>query len=557
MKAMIPRPEPNETPSSYADRLGRWYSATVSLAHKKSYGQYLTPNSVAAYMARLLRLEAGEISLLDPGAGSGVLTCAVGEYLATMKIQPTRLIVEAYETDATLAHLLQTSLSYLEQWLSSYEICLEAVVRTDDFVMAYSEALSDALGENPSLFKAEINGGGFDIVIANPPYFKIPKSDPRATAASAVIHGQPNIYALFMATSAAVLKLGGQLVFITPRSYASGPYFGLFRERFFSKMKPEHIHVFESRADAFKRDDILQENIILKASRKDGWSDKPDRSRVWISSSNGSNDFNRRKLKRVRSSLILGMSSADKVLHIPTTDEELAIMEEIRSWPGSLKSYGLEISTGPVVPFRATPLLEKTGEVPDTHAPLLWMQHVKAMTVQWPIPEKKKPQYIKLLDSTLKLLVPNKNYVLMRRFSAKEELRRLVAAPILHSQLKSSWLGLENHLNYIHRPGGELTEEEAWGLAVLYNSSMLDSYFRTMNGNTQVSATELRAMPLPAHETIVQLGEAAMALKEPLLEIDHLVEESLSNIRHAVIAEGYVGIQKALEEGVWEVPASG
>jgi len=526
MKAMMPKPEQNETPSSYADRLGRWYSTTVTAAHKKSYGQYLTPNCVAKYMARFLRIEANVISLLDPGAGTGILTCALAEYLAAQEIRPSRLSVESYETDAELARVLQTSLTYLERWLSSFGIVLEAVVRTDDFVMAYSHVLSHVLGDNPSLFKPASNASGFDIVIANPPYFKIPKSDPRAMAASAVIHGQPNIYALFMAASAAALKPGGQLVFITPRSYSSGPYFGLFRERFFSIMKPEAIHVFESRAEAFKRDDILQENIILKASREDWWSDRPGPCHIRISSSNGSSDFNRSNVKRIRSDLILDMSSTEKVLHIPTTDEELTIMERVGSWPGSLRSYGLEISTGPVVPFRAVTLLEESGDLTATHAPLLWMQHVRAMKVQWPIVEQKKPQYIKTSDSALKILVPNKNYVLMRRFSAKEEQRRLVAAPFLHGQLKSLWLGLENHLNYIHRPGGELSEEEAWGLSVLFNSSMLDSYFRTVNGNTQVSATELRAMPLPDHETIVMLGKAAMALRDPLRKIDDLVEES-------------------------------
>lgn len=549
MKTNIPKPEPNETPSSYADRLGRWYSATVSLEHKKSYGQYLTPIPVATYMARLFRIEGDVICLLDPGAGSGILTCAVGEHLAASDMRPTRLNVTAFEADLDLAFVLRTSLAYLQEWLFSYEISLEAVVRTDDFVITYSEALSDALAVDPTLFRADGDTESFDLVIANPPYFKISKLDPRAHAASAVIHGQPNIYALFMAASAAVMKPGGQFVFITPRSYASGPYFRLFRERFFTRMKLEHIHVFESRTDAFRRDEILQENIIVKASREDGWLDKPDRGHIWISSSNGSNDFNRSKLKRLRSDLILDVCSADKVLHIPTTDEELEIMEEIRSWPGSLNSYGLQISTGPVVPFRATSHLDETGEVPGTHAPLLWMQHVRAMQVQWPIPEKKKPQYIKTSAAALKLLVPNKNYVLIRRFSAKEERRRLVAAPMLASRLKSFWLGLENHLNYIHRPGGELTEEEAWGLSLLFNSAILDSYFRTMNGNTQVSATELRAMPLPDREIIIELGKAAMALQNPLDMIDALME-SFASMNHPQIRRRWLGTQKSAGEGL-------
>jgi adenine-specific DNA-methyltransferase len=72
-----------------------------------------------------------------------------------------------------------------------------------------------------------------------------------------------------------------------------------------------------------------------------------------------------------------------------------------------------------------------------------------------------------------------------------------------------------------------LTREEAVGLSVLYNCSMLDSYFRTLNGNTQVSATELRAIPLPDKQAIMKLGEMAMNLSDPSDKVDALVAEVL------------------------------
>ena len=99
--------------------------------------------------------------------------------------------------------------------------------------------------------------------------------------------------------------------------------------------------------------------------------------------------------------------------------------------------------------------------------------------------------------------------------SAKEEARRLTALPRI-------FVGFENHLNYIHRPGGTLSDDEAWGLAALYNH-LLDAYFRAVNGNTQVSATELRAMPLPARETIIELGRCVKRLADPTDGLDVLV----------------------------------
>ncbi|MBV8452956.1 MAG: hypothetical protein JOZ29_11870 [Deltaproteobacteria bacterium] len=84
-----------------------------------------------------------------------------------------------------------------------------------------------------------------------------------------------------------------------------------------------------------------------------------------------------------------------------------------------------------------------------------------------------------------------------------------MAAPWLKNLACCSLLGIENHLNYIYRTDGELTEEEAIGLAALFNTKILDTYFRISSGNTQVSATKLRAMSLPPLDKIILLGHRA------------------------------------------------
>lgn len=83
---------------------------------------------------------------------------------------------------------------------------------------------------------------------------------------------------------------------------------------------------------------------------------------------------------------------------------------------------------------------------------------------------------------------------------------------------------IENHLNYIYRPGGDLSSEETRGLAALLNSSLMDTYFRRFSGNTQVSATELRALPLPPLELIIALGELCARSDAP---VDTFISEVL------------------------------
>jgi len=327
-----------------------------------------------------------------------------------------------------------------------------------------------------------------------------------------------------------LLRDSGEFLFITPRSFASGPYFRAFREHFFASIRPQFVHVFGSRRDAFSRDAVLQENVILKGTREDNWLSRKSAETMIISSSQGVNDLATSTRRVVQLGAALDMASREKVLRLSVSDAEDDLVLLVDSWPGSLGAYGLQISTGPVVPFRATEFVDKTGTVPGSHVPLLWMNHVRSMQVTWPI-GRHIPEYMKHVIDSQPLLVPNRNYVLLRRFSAKEEERRLVAGPYLARTSPASMVGLENHLNYVYRPGGTLTEDETYGLAALFNSSLLDTYFRTTNGNTQVSATELRAMPLPDRDVITAIGRQARKLGNVPSAIDALVLELACTVK--------------------------
>jgi adenine-specific DNA-methyltransferase len=133
------------------------------------------------------------------------------------------------------------------------------------------------------------------------------------------------------------------------------------------------------------------------------------------------------------------------------------------------------------------------------------LQHVTPAGVVWPIAGFRKPQHIKEAAPT-KLRAPNQTCVLIRRFSAKEDKQRLVACAYRGGEIPGKWLGLENHLNFIYRPDGQMEFEEALGLARLLNSPAYDDYFRVCNGNTQVGATEIRELPLPPLDTLRRLS---------------------------------------------------
>jgi adenine-specific DNA-methyltransferase len=184
---------------------------------------------------------------------------------------------------------------------------------------------------------------------------------------------------------------------------------------------------------------------------------------------------------------------------------------------------GLTVSTGRVVDFRVR---DKLRDMPGrSDAPLIYPGHLRTGRLHWPYPELKKPNAITREADTEKLLLPHGTYVAVRRFSTKEERRRVFASVVEASRLPDGSVGFENHLNVFHCEGAGFSEDLAWGLAAFLNSSSVDAFFRQFNGHTQVNATDLRSLRYPAHADLEVIGRRT---REPVTDqaaIDALVAE--------------------------------
>ena len=225
---------------------------------------------------------------------------------------------------------------------------------------------------------------------------------------------------------------------------------------------------------------------------------------IIVSFSQGIRDLDQPHQKEYPATDIVDVDSVEKVVYLPVDSRDEAILSMFRSWDGNMEKYGIKISTGPVVAFRAHDFI--VSEPGKDTVPLYWLHNVVKMLCDHPVQKKDKGQYIKVTSETKTALLPNKNYVLLRRFSSKDDSSRLVAAPYFGNMSQYEAVGIENKLNYIYRPKGHLRRDEVMGLTALLDSEMFDAYFRTFNGNINVSATELRMMPLPPIETIREIG---------------------------------------------------
>ena len=123
----------------------------------------------------------------------------------------------------------------------------------------------------------------------------------------------------------------------------------------------------------------------------------------------------------------------------------------------------------------------------------------------------KKPNAIERNAQTEKWFYPNGFYCVVRRFSSKEEKRRIMASVVDPNTFPdTTMLGFENHLNVFHENRGGLPQTLANGLAVFLNTSAVDENFRRFNGHTQVNATDLKLMKYPSRDRLIALGTWAM-----------------------------------------------
>jgi adenine-specific DNA-methyltransferase len=482
---------------------------------QEELGQFLTATPVAAFMASMFGSFSGTVRVLDAGAGAGSLTAAFVARLCEMNEGVRAIEATLYELDGEILQALAARMRECERLCSDAGIRFTFTIHSADFIKEMSASLVDNLFGTPP--------PAFDAAIANPPYRKIGTDSAERRALRSVGIETSNLYTGFIALIQRLLVPGGQLVGITPRSFCNGPYFRPFREDFLSNLELRRLHVFECRHAAFRDDGVLQENIIFHAVKG-----RNQPREMLISSSSGEHGAD--ITKTIFSfAEIVHPQDAERFIHIPSAVSHTTAKEAMDGLRSSLASLGVTVSTGRVVDFRLKDALRKE---PDRGTvPLLYACHFNGGTVHWPKLGVRKPNAIVDNDQTRPWLVPSGIYLLTKRFTSKEERRRLVACLFDPDEVKAEWVGFENHLNYFHVSGHGLERSLAIGLYAFLNSTVVDQYFRRFSGHTQVNATDLRTLPYPDRDTLQAMGREMKTLELSQDEIDQLVTKHLHACR--------------------------
>ncbi|WP_375263748.1 Eco57I restriction-modification methylase domain-containing protein [Palleronia sp.] len=460
------------------------FSPTLDEDRRGELGQYMTPGPIAEFMAQMFGPMPKCIRLLDAGAGMGALSVAFIYEACTRADKPCKIDITAFEIWPELADLLEQHLAAAAHMAGEAGVEVTYRVRREDYILASAEPML-----NRDLF--------FTHAILNPPYGKLNTSSKWRRALRSLSIETVNFYSGFVAAAMMQMNIGGEIVAITPRSFCNGPYYEPFRKSLLRDFALERLHVFESRREAFQDDAVLQENVIFKIGRGKSQGD------VILTTDGG-------YVRAVPVADIVRPDDQHAFIRLPIGEKD-GLAERVQALPCSLAEIGVKVSTGRVVDFRAREHLRKEPAA-DT-VPLIYPQHMKNGGIVWPIDKFKKNNALADCEGTVKLTTPAGTYVLTKRFSAKEEKRRLVA-----SVYSGGRAGFENHLNYFHEAGAGLPNDLAAGLCAVLNSEAVDQYFRTFSGHTQVNATDLRNLRYPTRAQLKAIG----ATSDPAAAVETL-----------------------------------
>jgi adenine-specific DNA-methyltransferase len=484
------------------DEIRRIASTQLDQNRRGELGQFLTPSSIADFMASLFCRYPKCSRLLDPGAGVGSLSESFIRKFLQETNSGSTLDVTTFEIDPLLKSYLDKNLKELLESSQSARSAVTHISLERDFVTEGS-------------FRASFNSGLYTHVILNPPYKKIAANSQYRKLLHELGIEAPNLYVVFLTLAVLLSEKNGEIVAIVPRSFCNGTYFRQFRKWLFQNAALVHIHVFESRKKAFQDDDVLQENIIIKLVR----STKQDSVTVSESKDSTFDDY---KEWSVDAQDVINKNDTESYIRIPS----LKTGDNSNLFLFTLDELGIEVSTGPIVDFRVKSYLLKNPN--NETAPLLYAHHFSDGNFLWPRVHK-KPNAIIISSETKKFLFPKGWYVVTKRFSSKEEKHRIVAGVINPNKLPTQLYGFENHLNVIHSKKRGLEENLVYGLALFLNSSIIDSHFRTFSGHTQVNATDLRTMRFPSAEKLSLFGKWSKTQHQLTQEkIDKFIESYAS-----------------------------
>ncbi|MCP1674288.1 adenine-specific DNA-methyltransferase [Natronocella acetinitrilica] len=479
--------------------IGRLYTACLPREHRARFGVYFTPPVLIDRLVSLLEREgvdwAGD-RVLDPACGGGAFL--IPAIRAVRRALPSLAAEDLLEHIA--GHVRGQEIDPFSAWLSqafvdlelSGEVCSSGV-RAPRIVHCL-DTLRCA------------DRGRHDVVIGNPPYGRVALDGEMRDRYRASIHGHANLYGLFLHQATEVLAEKGIIGFITPTGFMGGRYFSALRRHMAEVARPAAFELVDARRGVF--DDVLQEVTLSVFSRR----------KTTEGIAIGVLDAGETTPRPIASAALPADGASPWLL--PRTLEQAEILAGATCLPGRLADIGYRVSTGPLVWNRHRVALRAGTE--SGARPIIWADTIGSQGA----PSRHAATHIVINEAAQAWLLDRAPCVLVKRTTAREQARRIVAEPLSAERLAS--LGgavvVENHVNVIRPTGGEMPATPR-ALAAFLNTRVVDLVFRCISGSVAVSAYELEAMPVPGVACFAAI-ESILARGAGAAEVESLVRDA-------------------------------
>ena len=475
-------------------------------------GRLFTKKDTAALMAGMLRLDGGKsvYTVLDPGAGTGILTAAVVEEICKKYPSCKQIFVTCYENDPLFLPILKDNLERIrKKCRHDYNVKLYITVYKENY-------LTDSKNHYTVSFFGDTCEDKYDIVICNPPTELVDKSSKEAEAVGGVSQLKISSAFLFAKLASRHLEENGQLVIVLPTLVASASQLTAFRGELAASLSLEAIHLFVGKQKNTKRAIPLKKSIILSY----GKCPRPQTVTITTSTDNGAKTV---ALPPLDYDFVV--DKEDGTLTLPKSIEDTKIVKYISSFPETLSSLGLKMSTGLIIDSRCEGLL--FTEPIKGSVPLLRTSAIKNGQISFPQPVKR--QYIAPVNP--RLIQKNKNMVIIKRVPAKSDDRFVNSAIYMAAQLPAyRYISTHNKINFIDAKdkNSEMCPRLAFGLFALLNSTIYDRYISIVSKSKQINSKEMRELPLPPRNIIENIGMRLMAVRQTTVSAcDQIVNPTL------------------------------
>ena len=478
-----------------AYRISLLYTDLLSKETRSSRGIYYTPPMLAE---RLLDIASGAgvdwstVTALDPACGGGAFLVPVAERILAhehIKALPPidRLLhleshLEGFEIDGFAAWMTRAFLDLLAFPVS------HAADRHLDVPIHVADALNYVCGDHRR----------FDLVVGNPPYTRVTLPMHQRAIFSRSLYGHANLYGIFLDAALRWRKPTGLIAFITPTSLLGGQYYSRLRDLLLDESPPLAIDLVSDRTRVFST--VQQETCLTVFGA--------DRSRMTtvhlIEPKSGHLEVSH------IGAFPLASERRKGPWFLPRSQAQALLVKRAIAMDVRLETLGFRASTGPLVWNRAKQQIRANPE-PGTY-PLIWAEGVRADGFSFDYKARSGRRFIKVGPEQEHLLT-TQPCVLVRRVTAKEQPRRLIACAVPESFF-AEWgaIVVENHVNVIWNQYPAKLSPKA--IAAILNTAAVDEVFRCLSGSVSVSATEIHSIPLPDTLLLERIEEMCKSRKD-------------------------------------------